>query len=76
MNHECKFMAKKSAVIRFTSLPDPMRGIYFNKGGFSVDLLEDTQSGKNRWGLVFYGVKLSYYIIIDLDLRTLMHPWP
>ena len=31
-----------------------------------MDLLEDTNSGKNSWGLVFYGVKsklLAYYML-------------
>ena len=57
-------MPKKSAVVRFLSLPDPMRGIRRNKGFFPVDLLENTHVGKKCWGLVFYGVKsklLDYY---------------
>ena len=57
-------MPKKSAVVIFPSLSDPMRGICRNKDFFPVDLLENTQSGKKRWGLVFYGVNyklLDYY---------------
>ena len=34
-----------------------MRKILHNKVFVSVDLLENTPAGKNRWGLVFYGVK-------------------
>ena len=43
-------MPKKPAVVRFPSLPDTMRGIRRNKETFSVELLEDTHSGKKLWG--------------------------
>ena len=64
VRHQQDVMLKKSAVIRFTSLPGPMHGILRNKETFSVDLLENTRSGGKRWGLVFDGVKsilVSYY---------------
>ena len=52
-------MPKKLAVVRFTDLSDPMRGVLRNKETFSVDLLENIQAGKIPWGLVFYSVKLK-----------------
>ena len=70
MRHEQEVIPKNSAVVRFTSLPDPMRGVRRNKETFSVDLLEDTHAGKKRWGLVFYGVKytlLAYYRLGSKD---------
>ena len=57
MRHEREVMPKKSVVVGFTSLSDPMHGIRRNKETFSVDLLENTLAGKNNWGLVFYGLK-------------------
>ena len=57
-------MPKKSSVEIFPGLSDPLRGISHNKETFSVDLLADIHAWKNRWGLVFYGVKsklLAYY---------------
>ena len=62
-------MHKKSDVVIFYSLPDPMSGVFPNKD-FSVNLLEDTHSGKERWGLVFYGVNykfLAYYRLGSKD---------
>ena len=41
-----------------------------NKENFSVDVVENTHSGKTRWGIVFYGVKsklLSYYRLWSKD---------
>ena len=64
MRHKIYAMPKKSAVVRFPSLSDNMRGILRNKETFSMDLLENTYVGKKRWVLVFYGVKsklLAYY---------------
>ena len=64
VRHKQEVMPKKSAVVRFPSLSDPMCSISCNKDTFSVDLLENTHAGKNRWGLVFYIVKsklLAYY---------------
>ena len=57
-------MPKKSAVVIFPSLSDPMRDIFRSKETFSMDLLENKNTGKKRWGIVFYGVKsklLAYY---------------
>ena len=57
-------MPKKSAMFRFTSLPDSMGSIFLNKETFSVDETEDIRDVKKRWGLVFYDVKskpLDYY---------------
>ena len=48
VRHERKVMPKKSTVVRFTRLPYPMYVINFNKETFSVDLPEDTHSGKKR----------------------------
>ena len=64
MRHKREVVPKKSAVVRFPSLYDPMHGISCNKETFSVDLLENNHAGKKRWGLVFCGVKsklLDYY---------------
>ena len=64
MRHKYEVMRKNSSVVRYPSLPDPMCGIRRNKEKFSVVLLEDTHSGKNCWGQLFYGVKykpLDYY---------------
>ena len=70
MRHEREFMPTKSDVVIFPSLSDPMHGICRNKETFSVDLLENTHAGKNRLGLVFYGVKsklLAYYRLGSKD---------
>ena len=48
VRHEHGFMPTKSAVVRFTSLTDPMHIIHLNKESFSVDVMEDTHSGKKR----------------------------
>ena len=73
VRHEREFMPKKSVVVRFTSLYDPMRGICRNKETFSLDLLDNTHAGKKRWGLVFYGVKsklLAYHRLGPKDPTT------
>ena len=70
MRHEREVMPKKSVVVGFTSLSDPMHGIRRNKETFSVDLLENTHAGNKRWGLLFYGVKsklLAYYRLGSKD---------
>ena len=59
MRHEREFTPKKSVVVRFTSLYDPMCGTCRNKETFTLDLLDNTHAGKKRWGLVFYGVKYN-----------------
>ena len=41
-------MTKKSAVVRFPRLSDPMLGIHRNKETFSVDLLENNHAGNKR----------------------------
>ena len=59
-------MPKKSDVVRFPSLYNPMRDIRCNKETCSVDLLDNTHAGNNHWSPVFYGVKsklLVYYIL-------------
>ena len=64
VRHERGVMPKKSYVVRFSSLTDPMHIICCSKKHFSVDLLEDTQCGKNIWSILFYGIKsklLAYY---------------
>ena len=64
VRHKQEVIPKKSAMVILPSLSDPMRGILRNKETFSVDLLENTHTGKKRWGLVLYGVKsklLDYY---------------
>ena len=64
--HACEVMQEKSYVVRFPSLPDPMRGIRHNKNFFKVDVTEFTHDGKKRWGLVFYGANyrlLAYYML-------------
>ena len=63
-------MLKKSDLARFPRLSDPMHGISRNKETFSVEFLEDTHTGKKRWGLVYYGVKynlLAYYRLGSKD---------
>ena len=70
VRHEREVMPKKSAVAISPGLSYPMFGISRNKKYFSVDLLEDTHVCKNRWGLVFYGVKyklLAYYRLESKD---------
>ena len=70
VRHEQEVMPKKLAVVRFPDLSDPMRRIRCNKETFYVDLLENTQPGKKRWGLLFYGVKLNliaYYRLGSKD---------
>ena len=49
VRHERKVTPKKSAVVRFTILIDPIRGVCRNKETFSVDLLEDTYAEKFFW---------------------------
>ena len=66
-------MPKKSALVRFTSLFDPICGINCNRETFSVYLLENNHAGKKRWGLVFNGVKsklLYYYRLVSKDPTT------
>ena len=66
VRHEREEIPKKSAVEIFPALADSLRSVLRNKEMFSVDVLEDTYAGKNRWGLVFYGVKsklLAYYCL-------------
>ena len=53
VRHKQEVMPKKSAVVRFSGLSDTLRGIRRNKETFSVDLLENTHTGKKRWGLLF-----------------------
>ena len=63
-------MPKKSAVVRFPRLSDPMRGISRNKETLSLYLLDNTHAGGKCWGLVFYGVKsniIAYYILGSKD---------
>ena len=67
MQHESEAVTKKSDIVRFTILPDKMRGISYNKETFSADVTEFTHSGKTRWGLVFYGVKsklIAYHTFV------------
>ena len=47
VKQEHEFIPKKSAVVRFPSLPDPMRSTICNKESFSVDVMEDTHTGKS-----------------------------
>ena len=57
-------MPKKYVVVKFTSLPDPMCGIRWNKETFSMDVTQFTHTGVKHWGLVFYDVNyklLAYY---------------
>ena len=42
MRHERKVVPKKSALVRFPRLPDPMCDIFCNKEKFYVDVMEDT----------------------------------
>ena len=42
VRHEHEVMHKRSAVVIFPGLSDPMCGIFRNKETFSVDLLENT----------------------------------
>ena len=73
MRHEREVMPKKSVVVGFTSLSDPMHGIHRNKETFSVDLLENTHAGNKRWGLLFYGVKyklLDYHRLGSKELNV------
>ena len=72
MRHEREVMPKKSSVVIFPSLSDPMRGICRNREPFSVDLLENTHVGKKCWGLVFYGInsKLLYYFTLGSKHST------
>ena len=47
-----------------------MRSIRCNKEMFSVDILENTHTGKNCWVVIFYGVKynfLPYYRLGSKD---------
>ena len=71
IGHEREVMHKKFSVEIFPGLYDPLHGgISRNKETFSVDLLADIRPGKNRWGLVFYGVKyklLAYYRLESKD---------
>ena len=70
VRHEREVMPKKSSVEIFTVISDPLRGISRKKESFSVDLLEDVHARKNRWGLVFYGVRyklLVYYRLGSKD---------
>ena len=48
VRHKQEVMPKKSAVVRFPSLSDPMRDIRRSKKTFSVDLLENTHTSKKR----------------------------
>ena len=72
MRHEREVMPTKSDVVIFPSLSDPMCAIFCNKETFSVDLLENIHAGKNRLGLVFYGIKskLLYYYRLGLKYPT------
>ena len=59
-------MPKKLAAVIFPILSDPMRSIRRIKEKSYVDLLENTHAVKNRWCLLFYGIKsklLAYYIL-------------
>ena len=70
VRHGREVTPKKYSVVVFTRLPDPMRGIIFNKETFSVDFLEDTHAGEKFWGLVFYSVNyklLDYYRLGSKD---------
>ena len=70
VKHEQEMMPKKFSLEIFPVIYDPLRGISRNKENFSVDLLEDIHAGKNRWDLVFYGVKsklLVYYRLGSKD---------
>ena len=63
-------MPKKSAVEIFLAMADSLRGVRRNKETFSVDVVENTYSGKKRWGIVFYGVRsklLDYYRLGSKD---------
>ena len=57
LRHEQEVMPNKSDMVRFTSIPDPTRGVHCNKENFPVDLLEDTHAGKKCCSLVFHGIK-------------------
>ena len=64
VRHEREGMPKKSAMERFPAMPDSLCSVRRNKESFPVDVVEDTYTGKTRWGIIFYGVKsksLAYY---------------
>ena len=70
VKHEQEVMTGKLAVVRFSGLSNPLRGIHCNKETFSVDLLENTYAGKKRWGIISYSVKskiLAYYRLGSKD---------
>ena len=69
MRHDCEVTTKKSSVVRFPSLPDKMHDTSCNKETFYVEVTEDTHYGKNRWGLVFYGVKSKLLDSYRLGLK-------
>ena len=48
VRHEWEVMPKFFAVVRFSSLSDPMHEIHRNKETFPVNLLENTHAGKKR----------------------------
>ena len=57
VQHEREAMPKKSEVLLFMILPDPLRNIWCNKEPFLADIMEFTHNGGMRWWLVLYGVK-------------------
>ena len=69
VRHEREVMPKKSSVEIFPVIYDPLRSISRKKETFSVDLLEDIHARKNRWGLVFYGVKYKLIVYYRLGSK-------
>ena len=60
VRHKREVIPKKLAVVIFTSISDPMRGIRRNRETFPVDLVENTHTGKKRWGqgsIVYENIK-------------------
>ena len=57
VRNERKVMPKKSAVVRFPSLSDPMPGICCNKEKNSVGMLDNTHAGKSL-GPCILGLKV------------------